>query len=228
MLQLNDIYKSFDGNVVYSGFGLEIREGVTTGILGPSGCGKTTLLNMLGGVLKPDKGEISGVDGKTFSYIFQEPRLLPWKTVRQNIEFVLEKYYAKDSRDRIAEICDFYLQLVDLHGFADYYPSQLSGGMSQRVSVARAFAVPSDIILMDEPFSGIDINLKQTMLQHFLEIWKNDRRTILYVTHDVDEALLLSNEIVVFSKAPVRIVLQTQVDESNRKEVKDLVLDALE
>lgn len=228
MLQLNDIYKSFDGNVVYSGFGLEIREGVTTGILGPSGCGKTTLLNMLGGVMKPDKGEISGVDGKTFSYIFQEPRLLPWKTVRQNIEFVLEKYYAKDSRDRIAEICDFYLQLVDLHGFADYYPSQLSGGMSQRVSVARAFAVPSDIILMDEPFGGIDINLKKNIIEKFLKICENDRRTVVHVTHDVDEALAMSDDVFVLSKSPVKVVFEKKnIKKENLTTLKDAVIGNL-
>lgn len=228
MLRLNDIYKSYDGNAVYSGFSLEIREGVTTGILGPSGCGKTTLLNMLGGVLKPDKGEINGIDNKTFSYIFQEPRLLPWKTVRQNIEFVLEKYYAKDSRDRITEICDSYLQLVDLQDFADYYPSQLSGGMSQRASVARAFAVPSDIILMDEPFGGIDISLKRNIMEKFLKICENDRRTIVHVTHDIDEAIAMSDDVFVLSKSPVKVVFEKKnVKRENLTALKDAVIGSL-
>lgn len=224
-LTLKKIGKKYDGVEIYKDFDLTLNEGIITCIMGPSGCGKTTLLNMIGGLIKPDSGLMEGFEGKRFSYVFQETRLLPWKTVEGNLDFVLDHSLPKEERKALT---DNLLKMVKMEAFANYYPSQLSGGMAQRVSIARAFAVPSDIILMDEPFSGIDINLKQTMLQHFLEIWKNDRRTILYVTHDVDEALLLSNEIVVFSKAPVKIVLQTHVDESNRKEVKDLVLDALE
>lgn len=224
-LTLKKIGKKYDGVEIYKDFDLTLNEGIITCIMGPSGCGKTTLLNMIGGLIKPDSGLMEGFEGKRFSYVFQETRLLPWKTVEGNLDFVLDHSLPKEERKALT---DNLLNMVKMEAFANYYPSQLSGGMAQRVSIARAFAVPSDIILMDEPFSGIDINLKQTMLQHFLEIWKNDRRTILYVTHDVDEALLLSNEIVVFSKAPVKIVLQTQVNESNRKEVKDLVLDALE
>lgn len=224
-LTLKKIGKKYDGVEIYKDFDLTLNEGIITCIMGPSGCGKTTLLNMIGGLIKPDSGLMEGFEGKRFSYVFQETRLLPWKTVEGNLDFVLAHSLLKEERK--SQI-DKLLKMVKMEAFANYYPSQLSGGMAQRVSIARAFAVPSDIILMDEPFSGIDINLKQTMLQHFLEIWKNDRRTILYVTHDVDEALLLSNEIVVFSKAPVKIVLQTQVEESNRQEVKDLVLEALE
>lgn len=224
-LTLKKIGKKYDGVEIYKDFDLTLNEGIITCIMGPSGCGKTTLLNMIGGLNPPDSGLMEGFYGKRFSYVFQETRLLPWKTVEGNLDFVLDHSLPKEERKALT---DNLLNMVKMEAFANYYPSQLSGGMAQRVSIARAFAVPSDIILMDEPFSGIDINLKQAMLQHFLEIWKNDRRTILYVTHDVDEALLLSNEIVVFSKAPVKIVLQTHVDESNRKEVKDLVLDALE
>ena len=224
-LTLKKIGKKYDGVEIYKDFDLTLNEGIITCIMGPSGCGKTTLLNMIGGLIKPDSGQMEGFDGKRFSYVFQETRLLPWKTVEGNLDFVLDHSLPKEERKALT---DNLLKMVKMEAFANYYPSQLSGGMAQRVSIARAFAVSTDIILMDEPFSGIDINLKQTMLQHFLEIWKNDRRTILYVTHDVDEALLLSNEIVVFSKAPVKIVLQTHVDGSNRKEVKDLVLNALE
>lgn len=224
-LTLKKIGKKYNGVVIYKDFDLMLNEGIITCIMGPSGCGKTTLLNMIGGLIKPDSGLMEGFEGKRFSYVFQETRLLPWKTVEGNLDFVLDHSLPKEERKALT---DNLLNMVKMEAFANYYPSQLSGGMAKRVSIARAFAVPSDIILMDEPFSGIDINLKQAMLQHFLEIWKNDRRTILYVTHDVDEALLLSNEIVVFSKAPVKIVLQTQVNESNRKEVKDLVLNALE
>ena len=224
-LTLKKIGKKYDGVEIYKDFDLTLNEGIITCIMGPSGCGKTTLLNMIGGLIPLDSGQMEGFDGKRFSYVFQETRLLPWKTVEGNLDFVLDHNLPKEERKALT---DNLLKMVKMEAFANYYPSQLSGGMAKRVSIARAFAVPSDIILMDEPFSGIDINLKQAMLQHFLEIWKNDRRTILYVTHDVDEALTIGNEIIVLGKAPVKIVLQTQVDESNRKEVKDLVLDALE
>lgn len=220
MLQLKDIYKSYDGNAIYSGFNLEIRDGVTTGILGPSGCGKTTLLNMIGGIIKPENGEINGIKGKKFSYIFQEPRLLPWMTVRQNIEFV--------AGNNNPEKIDFYLKLVDLKDFANYYPSKLSGGMSQRVSIARAFAVPSDIILMDEPFGGIDINLKKNIISKFLEICENDRRTVVYVTHDIDEALAISDDIFVLSKSPVNVVFEKKdIRKGNLTLLKEAIINSL-
>lgn len=221
MLQLNDIYKSYDGNVIYSAFSLSVREGVTTGLLGPSGCGKTTLLNMIGGLVKPEKGEVTGVDGKTFSYIFQEPRLLPWLTVRQNLEFVLP---GKEASEKI----DYFLQLVELQDFADYYPSKLSGGMSQRVSIARAFAMPSDIILMDEPFSGIDVNLKKNIVNKFLQICESDRRTVIYVTHDIDEALEISDDIFVLSKSPVNVVFERQdIKKADILSLKEAIIGSL-
>lgn len=181
MLQLRGINKTFGDSVIYSDFDIEFREGVTTCIFGPSGCGKTTLLNIIGGLLKPDDGTLQGFDGKRFGYIFQEPRLLPWKTVRQNIEFVAD---GKDS--------DEFLKLVDLQHAADKYPSQLSGGMSQRVSIARALAVKPDIILMDEPFSNLDRILKKNIIDSFRNIMETERKTVIYVTHDIDEAIAMT------------------------------------
>lgn len=223
-LELKHISKQFDGNVVFKDFDIAFREGVISCILGPSGCGKTTLLNMMGGVTAADGGDFSSLNGKRFSYIFQAPRLLPWKTVAENIGFVMDRNL---SPAECKQKVDYLLQMVELSDYAKHYPSQLSGGMAQRVSIARAFAIDSDVILMDEPFSGLDITLKKNIMERFVAIWKRDKRTVIYVTHDIDEALLLSNEIVVFSKAPVKIMLQTQVDESNRKEVKDLILKSL-
>ena len=164
-LTLKKIGKKYDGVEIYKDFDLTLNEGIITCIMGPSGCGKTTLLNMIGGLNPPDSGQMEGFEGKRFSYVFQETRLLPWKTVEGNLDFVLDHSLPKEERKALT---DNLLKMVKMEAFANYYPSQLSGGMAQRVSLARAFAVPSDIILMDEPFSGIDINLKQTMLQHFL------------------------------------------------------------
>ncbi len=232
-LEINGLYKDFGEISLYKDFGIAFSEGTITCILGPSGCGKTTLLNIIGNIIKPDRGTLQGFDGKAISYIFQDPRLLPWKTVRGNIEFVLSKELTGEEREKTV---DQFMRLVELDGFADYYPSKLSGGMRQRVSIARAFAFPSDIILMDEPLKGLDIKLKLNLIQTFSRIWQADKRTVIFVTHDVDESLLLGNEILAFSQAPVRIVSNRKVeipvtnrslDSDYLKELKKILLDAL-
>lgn len=213
-LILKDIRKSYDGNVIFDNFNIEFSEGNICCILGASGCGKTSLLNIIGGILKPDYGNIEGIENKSISYIFQEPRLLPWKTVRDNIDFVLSR--EMDPSERKTKL-DELLKLVDMESFADYYPSQLSGGMSQRVSLARAFALPSQIILMDEPLSGLDVSLKRNILNRFVDIWTNDRRTVIYVTHDIDEALMLGNEIFVIGERPVKVLLHKMIETALEK-----------
>ncbi len=213
-LILKDIRKSYDGNVIFDNFNIEFSEGNICCILGASGCGKTSLLNIIGGILKPDYGNIEGIENKSISYIFQEPRLLPWKTVRDNIDFVLSREINPSERKTKL---DELLKLVDMESFADYYPSQLSGGMSQRVSLARAFALPSQIILMDEPLSGLDVSLKRNILNRFVDIWKNDRRTVIYVTHDIDEALMLGNEIFVIGDKPVKVLLHKKIETALEK-----------
>lgn len=232
-MQINGLYKNFGGISLYRDFCVGFSEGTITCILGPSGCGKTTLLNIIGNLIKPDGGTLTGFEGKTISYIFQDPRLLPWKTVKGNIEFALSKNLPAGERRKVT---DRFIRLVELEGFEDYYPSKLSGGMRQRVSIARAFAYPSDVILMDEPLKGLDIKLKLNLIQTFSRIWQTDKRTVIFVTHDVDEALLLSNEIVVLSQAPVKIVASQKVkipitnrnmDSIYLKELKQELLNAL-
>jgi NitT/TauT family transport system ATP-binding protein len=232
-LEIKSLYKAYDGNPVFSDFSIVFPEGTITCILGPSGCGKTTLLNIIGNILKPDSGTVTGFNGKAVSYIFQDPRLLPWKTVEENIRFVVSKELPEEERRRKT---NQFISLVDLDDFAGYYPSKLSGGMRQRVSIARAFAFPSDIILMDEPLKGLDIKLKLNLIRTFSLIWQADKRTVIFVTHDVDEALLLGNEIVVLSNAPARIVTSEKVeapvterspDTDNLKAIKKRLLDAL-
>lgn len=223
-LSLQNICKSFNGKEIFKDFNIQFTEGIITCILGPSGCGKTTLLNLIGGILQPDSGQCSGFTDRKISYIFQEPRLLPWKTVRGNIEFVLPDELASTERK---EKADELIRRVNLCEFADYYPGQLSGGMKQRVSIARAFASSSDIILMDEPLNGLDFSLKQNMLKWFSQIWQADRRTVIFVTHDIDEALAIGNEVYVFSQAPVKVVSHHGIDSSSTLQLKNEIMKNL-
>ena len=233
-LEIKDLNKSYGSINLYKDFSLVFPEGTITCILGPSGCGKTTLLNIIGKITVPDSGELIGFDERRFSYIFQEARLLPWKSVQGNIEFVMSSDLSAAERH---EQASRFIQLVDLEGFAGYYPSRLSGGMRQRVSIARAFASASDIILMDEPLKGLDLALKQNMIRWFSQIWKADKRTVIFVTHDVDEALLLGREIVVLSRPPVSIITHEKIAEPTEersledtrfKELKQVLVNALE
>ncbi len=233
-LEIKNLYKDFDDISLFSDFSIDFPEATITCILGPSGCGKTTLLNIIGNIIKPDQGELTGFDKKVISYIFQDPRLLPWKTVKENIEFTLSKDLPLEEREKLTSR---FIQLVELEEFADFYPSKLSGGMRQRVSIARAFAYPSEIILMDEPLKGLDIKLKLNLIRTFSRIWQADKRTVIFVTHDVDEALLMGKEIVVLSQAPIRIETHKKVEVpiANRsldsiylKELKEILLNTLE
>lgn len=209
-IEIKGLHKSFAEITLFNDFSITFPEGTITCILGPSGCGKTTLLNIIAKSVSFDGGNLVGFDNKVISYIFQDPRLLPWKTVEGNIDFVLSRELPLDERKKIV---DKFINLVELNGFANYYPAQLSGGMRQRVSIARAFAYPSDVILMDEPLKGLDIKLKLNMIRAFTRIWQTDKRTVIFVTHDVEEALLLGNEILVLSQAPVSIKAQYSVNQ---------------
>ncbi len=208
-LLIKGLYKSFGEIILFDDFNIEIEENTITCILGPSGCGKTTLLNIISNNSQADKGHFEGFSQKVLSYIFQEPRLLPWKTVKQNIAFVLNNQKAKSEK---LEIAKKYMRLVELEKFADFYPSKLSGGMKQRVAIARAFSYRSDIILMDEPLKALDLKLKQNLIKAFDRLWLTDKRTVIFVTHDIDEALLLGKDIYVFSKAPVKINKKITID----------------
>jgi NitT/TauT family transport system ATP-binding protein len=216
-LQIKNLNKCFGPLKVYENFDLEIEKNKITVILGPSGCGKTTLLKMLSGIVDVDSGQIEGIEDNSISYLFQEERLLPWMTLAENIEFVL-----KSHMDEVAvkERVNQYLSLVKLVGFENYYPHEVSGGMKQRVAIARAFAYPSDILLMDEPFKGLDPKLKQEMTNVFIRLWSEDRRTVVYITHDVDEALMLGNIVYVFSQTPVKIIEKMEIHSPHKERLE--------
>jgi NitT/TauT family transport system ATP-binding protein len=202
-LKLEHISKRFGSLEVFRDFSLELPEGKITCILGPSGCGKTTLLHLLSGHHQPDAGKISGVDSRHLAYVFQEPRLLPWKTVRGNLEFILSD---QEEAGSMSEIVDHTLDVVGLRDFQFHYPAELSGGMKQRVALARAFAYPADLVLMDEPFRGLDMKMKHTLVETFRLLWQEKKRTVIFVTHDLDEAFDLGEELILFSQAPVELV----------------------
>lgn len=199
---LDRINKGFAGLEVLKDLTMQEEENRIVCILGPSGAGKTTLLNIISGVIKADSGQISGFAGHRISYLFQEPRLLPWKTVRENIDFVLKDKLVRVERE---QAIDRYLEMVELSEFASYYPAKLSGGMKQRVSIARAFAYPADILLMDEPFKGLDTQLKMSLIKSFIKLWILDRRSVFFVTHDIQEAVLIGHVVYVLTDRPAQV-----------------------
>lgn len=191
---------------VISNFSLHMNSGSITAFVGPSGCGKTTLLRLIGDLEEPDSGTIEKSEDEKgpFSYLFQEPRLLPWHSVVANVELVLRPWY-ENREERVSRAMSF-LQMVGLHEFAKFKPDQLSGGMRQRVSIARAFAYPGRIMLLDEPFQSLDTHLRWSLVESFLSLWEADQRTTVYVTHDLSEALLMADLVVRLTDRPMQTV----------------------
>jgi NitT/TauT family transport system ATP-binding protein len=175
----------------------EIGGHVFVSVVGPSGCGKSTLLNIVSGIEEPSSGKVSVSEGDReahLGYVFQEPRLLPWRTVMQNMLYVIEGADG-DPRERAVT----YLRMVGLEDAGDKFPSQLSGGMQQRVGIARAFSVEPDLMLMDEPFSHLDAITARGLREQLQEIWAQTKKTVLFVTHDILEAVQLSDRILMLA-----------------------------
>ncbi len=223
-LELKHITKSFGEVEIFRDFSISFARNSINCILGPSGCGKTTLLNIINGSVLPDSGNSDELKKLRVSYIFQEPRLLPWKTVSGNISFVLQERLTKNElQQRLRE----YIKLVQLDNFKDYYPSKLSGGMKQRVAIARAFSYESDIILMDEPFKALDYKLKSKLIEQFKLLWEKDKRTVIFVTHDVDEALQTGENLFLLSNSPLMTYEQFKIpaDPQKKQRIRDLIFD---
>ena len=202
IIRLENINKKYDETIIFNDFKIDFYENKVNCILGKSGCGKTTLLNIISGVIENDKNNFKGIEDLGISYIFQDDRLIDWLTVEENIKLVVKKHY---NEKEINELCEKYLKLVGIYEYKDYYPQRLSGGMRQRVNIARAFIYPSKVIIMDEPFKSIDIKNKLMIMNNFKDILKEDNRTVLFVTHDIDEALYLGDSAFVLGDRPVRI-----------------------
>ncbi|ACD23453.1 ABC transporter ATP-binding protein [Clostridium botulinum] len=201
-IEIKNLSKAYNNEIVFERFNLTLENSKVNCIVGKSGCGKSTLLNMLARILKFDDGEISGITKNEVSYIFQEDRLIEWLTVEENLIFALKKYYDKlELKEKIKSI----LSSLGLEDVKNKYPEELSGGMKQRVNIARAFGKPSKIILMDEPFKSLDYTLKYKIIDEFKNIMLNENRTVVLVTHDVDEAIYFNGNIIVFGERPVKI-----------------------
>jgi len=185
-------------------------------VVGPSGCGKTTLLNILAGLEEPTSGE-ARIDGKPISgpsgergVVFQQYALFPWLTVRQNVEFGLKlKKLPKGER---RDIAGKYIEMVGLKDFANAYPKELSGGMKQRVAIARAYAVQPQLLLMDEPFGALDAQTRTQLQVELLDMWEKEQKTCFFITHDVEEAVLLAQRVVVMSARPGRVKKIINID----------------
>ena len=240
-LKIEDVNMAFHGNgktvPVLENVTLDTKEGEFVCILGPSGCGKSTLLNIVGGFLQPTSGEVQ-IDGEEVRgpdprriFVFQERGVFPWLTVEGNVGFGLFNLPADEKRDRIAH----YVKLVGLQGFEHAYPRELSGGMKQRVEVARALAVNPDMLLLDEPFGALDSITRLDMRRELLRIWETERKTILFVTHDIEESVQLADRVVVMSVRPAQIRRTLQVsiphprDISSRRylELRDCILEEI-
>jgi NitT/TauT family transport system ATP-binding protein len=200
--------KNRDPVTALSDFSLEVGKGEFVSIVGPSGCGKSSFLNILLGLIKPDSGEIqlSGTritgPGQERAMVFQEFGLLPWRTVTANVELGLELKGIAPARR--AERATELIKLVGLKDFASHYPHELSGGMKQRVGLARALATEPEVLLMDEPFAALDAQTRDLMQMELLQIWEHTKKTVLFVTHSIEEAAYLSDRVIVMTARPGR------------------------
>lgn len=225
------IYRTNDGRDVaaLTGVSMDIQKGEFISLLGPSGCGKTTLLRIIADLLQPTSGEIT-ITGETprearlskkYGIVFQSPVLYDWRTVKKNIMLPLEIMHIPKSEreDRANKMLD----IVGLSDFANHYPNQLSGGMQQRVGIARALALQPQILLMDEPFSALDEFTKEKLHEDLLRIWAKTNKTIVFVTHNIQEAVFLSNRVCVLSPHPGRLsaVIDIDLPRPRTMEIKD-------
>ena len=199
-----------------NGVNLDIHENEFITVVGPSGCGKSTLLNIIAGLLTPSSGEVlvngkkvEGV-GRERGVVFQQYALFPWLTVQKNVCFALEMRGIKGAEAEAQAMK--YLQMVDLEKFADHYPKELSGGMKQRVAIARAYAAEPEILLMDEPFGALDAQTRAQLQTDLLNTWEKKKKTCFFITHDVEEAIILGQRCVIMSARPGRIKTILDID----------------
>ncbi|MBS3977959.1 MAG: ABC transporter ATP-binding protein [Syntrophomonadaceae bacterium] len=210
MLEFNNVTKSFDKRTILDAISFKLEDNRILAILGSSGIGKTTVLRIAAGTIKPDAGEVRS-DRRKIGFIFQEPRLLPWRTALANVTLVLKSnkmLTGKEQTERAAAM----LKRLGLQGFEHYYPAQLSGGMRQRVAIARAFVIEPDLLLLDEPFTGLDLGLKGSLQQMLLELLAWRPASMIYVTHEPQDAVLLADTAIILAGKPGRVITRLDLD----------------
>ncbi|MEF9955744.1 MAG: ABC transporter ATP-binding protein [Acinetobacter sp.] len=237
-LKIENVYKSFAAKkikgakvqaedfVAVENLSLDVKAGEFVAIVGPSGCGKSTLLDLLAGLTTPTSGQIT-IDGEAIKkpgldrgIVFQQYALFPWLTAIQNIEFGLDaKGVAKEERYQTAK---YFLNLVGLSEFEHHYPNELSGGMKQRVAIARSLAYDPDILLMDEPFAALDAQTRETLQAELVKIWQQTKKTIIFITHSIDEAIYLGQRIAIMTSRPGRIKQVIDVPAALRSDHEDV------
>ncbi len=219
-LKIENVYKEYNTRkgktVALNGINLDIKENEFICVVGPSGCGKSTLLNAIAGLHEPTSGSIY-LDGNLIKgtgvergVVFQQYALFPWRTVLKNVMFGLE--IKKTPKDEAEKIAMKYIKSVGLEGFEHAYPKELSGGMKQRVAIARAYAVNPEVLLLDEPFGALDAQTRVQLQQELLTTWEQDKKTCFFITHDVDEAVILAQRVVIMSARPGRIKRIVDID----------------
>ena len=219
-LKIDNVVKEYVGNkgktVALNGVSLDIKENEFICVVGPSGCGKSTLLNIIAGLLEPTSGAVY-LDGKKIEgtgvergVVFQGYALFPWRTVLKNVMFGLEM--KRMPKDQAEEIAKKYIKAVGLEGFEHAYPKELSGGMRQRVAIARAYAADPEVLLLDEPFGALDAQTRVQLQSELLNTWEHEKKTCFFITHDVDEAIILAQRVIIMSARPGRIKKIVDID----------------
>jgi NitT/TauT family transport system ATP-binding protein len=219
-IKLKNVTKTYSGldgstTVALDGISLEVGDNEFVSILGPSGCGKSTLLRIVDGLIGFDSGQATfngqpiACPAQDRGFVFQAFNLFPWRTVRGNIEFGLE--ISGMSKNRRREVSDRLITLVGLTGFDKKYPYELSGGMQQRVGIARALAIEPEVLLMDEPFGALDAQTREDMQDELMRIWSAERKTVLFVTHSIEEAIYLSDRVIIMTPRPGRVLADVTV-----------------
>ena len=219
-LKIDNVVKEYVGNkgktVALNGVSLDIKENEFICVVGPSGCGKSTLLNIIAGLLEPTSGAVY-LDGKKIEgtgvergVVFQGYALFPWRTVLKNVMFGLEM--KRMPKDQAEEIAKKYIKAVGLEGFEHAYPKELSGGMRQRVAIARAYAADPEVLLLDEPFGALDAQTRVQLQSELLNTWEHEKKTCFFITHDVDEAIILAQRVIIMSARPGRIKRIVDID----------------
>jgi NitT/TauT family transport system ATP-binding protein len=235
-ITVDDLHVDYGtGQRAIAGLSMAVGEGEFVAVVGPSGCGKSTLLHVLSGLLTPSSGDVR-IKGQPVEaglaqmprvgYVFQDHRLLPWRSVAQNLEIVLAA--ATIPKEEWPTRIDRYLRMLEIERFRDAWPLRLSGGQRQRVSIARALVIDPVVVLMDEPFSTLDEVTARTMRQELLQVWEESRKTVVFVTHSIREALFLADRVIVLSRGPARLLEEMHVPVARPRAYEDPHLTELE